>query len=289
MKARNMQELEQKEDRYNIRAVDRAVRILSVLSDGKPRTLTELSEEIGINSSTTFRLLATLAYNNYVERDGQSGAYRPGLACLELARAYHESNDIRQAALPALEMLRDDTKETVHLAVLDKMEVVYVEKLHGLHAIGLMSSRVGGRSPAYCTGVGKVLLAYTPPELVRAHFEQVGLHRYSDATILSLDELLDHLENVRREGYALDRGEHEAEVRCVAAPIFDMTGKAVAAISVSGPAGRIEPLETNLELVNKTRQTARSISARLGYREGSHNAEQFQLRTEEGEMNAQDH
>jgi IclR family KDG regulon transcriptional repressor len=289
MKARDIQELEQKEGRYNIRAVDRAVRILSVLSDGKPRTLTELSEEIAINSSTTFRLLATLAYNNYVERDGQSGAYRPGLACLELARAYHESNDIRQAALPALEMLRDDTKETVHLAVLDKMEVVYVEKLHGLHAIGLMSSRVGGRSPAYCTGVGKVLLAYIPRELVRAHFEQAGLHRYSDATVQSLDELMDHLENVRRQGYALDRGEHEAEVRCVAAPIFDMTGKAVAAISVSGPAGRMEPLETNLELINQTQQTARSISARLGYREGGHNAEQFQLRTEEGEMNAQDH
>lgn len=284
-----MQELEQKEGRYNIRAVDRAVRILSVLSDGKPRTLTELSEEIGINSSTTFRLLATLAYNNYVERDGQSGAYRPGLACLELARAYHESNDIRQAALPALEMLRDDTKETVHLAVLDKMEVVYIEKLHGLHAIGLMSSRVGGRSPAYCTGVGKVLLAYISPELIRSHFEQVGLHSYSEATIQSLDELIDHLESVRRQGYALDRGEHEPEVRCVAAPIFDMAGTAVAAISVSGPAGRMEPLETNLELVNKTRQTAHSISARLGYREGGHNAEQFQLRTEEGEMNAQDH
>jgi DNA-binding IclR family transcriptional regulator len=276
MKVRNKQEVEQKENRYNIRAVDRAVRILSVLSDGKPRTLTELSEEIGINSSTTFRLLATLAYNSYVERDGQSGAYRPGLACLELARAYHESNDIRQAALPALETLRDDTKETVHLAVLDKMEVVYVEKLHGLHAIGLMSSRVGGRSPAYCTGVGKVLLAYISPELIRSHFEQVGLHRYSETTIQSLDELIDHLESVRRQGYAFDRGEHEPEVRCVAAPIFDMAGTAVAAISVSGPAGRMEPLEAKLELVNKTRETARSISARLGYREGGHNAEPSQ-------------
>jgi DNA-binding IclR family transcriptional regulator len=262
--------VEQKEGRYNIRAVDRAVRILSVLSDGKPRTLTELSAEIDINSSTTFRLLATLAYNNYVERDGQSGAYRPGLACLELARAYHESNDIRQAALPALEMLRDDTKETVHLAVLDKMEVVYVEKLHGLHAIGLMSSRVGGRSPAYCTGVGKVLLAYTAPELVRAHFGQVGLHLYSDTTIQSVDELMEHLEMVRWQGYALDRGEHEVEVRCVAAPIFDMTSKAVAALSVSGPAGRMEPLETNQKLIDRTRQAARSISARLGYHEPDH-------------------
>lgn len=256
-----------KEGRYNIRAVDRALCILSMLSDGKPRTLTELSEEIGINSSTTFRLLATLAYNNYVERDGPSGAYGLGLACLELARAYHESNDIRQAALPELEMLRDDTKETVHLAILDNMEVVYIEKLHGLHAIGLMSSQVGGRSPAYCTGVGKALLAHTDPQLIRAHFRKTGLHRYSDLTIQSLDTLMEHLKKVRCQGYALDCGEHEAEVRCVAAPVFDMTGKAVAAISVSGPAARMERLETNQELINRTAQAARIISTRLGYHE----------------------
>jgi DNA-binding IclR family transcriptional regulator len=211
-------------------------------------------------------LLATLASSNFVERIEQSGAYRLGLACLELSRAYHESDDIRQSALLELEMLRDDTKETVHLAILDKMEVVYVEKLHGLHAIGLMSSRLGGRSPAYCTGVGKVLLAYADPGLVWSYFEQIEFYRYSDVTIQSVDELMKHLEEVRSRGYALDRGEHEAEVRCVAAPIFDMSGKAVAAISVSGPAGRMEPLDTNLDLISRTRQAARNISSRLGYR-----------------------
>jgi DNA-binding IclR family transcriptional regulator len=266
MKANREAALEEKENRYHIRAVDRAIRILSLLSDGKPRTLTELSEAIDISGSTTFRLLATLASSNYVERVGQSGAYRLGLTCLELVRAYQESNDIRQSALPELEMLRDDTKETVHLAVLDKMEVVYVEKLHGLHAIGLMSSRVGGRSPAYCTGVGKVLLAYSDPEFVRGYFEQAGLHVYSDTTIQGIDQLMDHLQQVRCQGYALDRGEHEAEVRCVAAPIFDMSGRAVAAISVSGPAARLEPIDTKLGLIEKTRQSARRISSRLGYR-----------------------
>ena len=265
-----------KVERYNVRVLDRAFRILSVLSDGKPRTLTELSQEVSLNSSTTFRLLATLSYHNYVERDGQSGEYRLGLACLELARAYHESNDIRRAAMPELETLRDDTTETVHLAVLDKekMEVVYLEKLHGLHAVGLMSSRVGGRSPAYCTGLGKVLLAHTNPESVRAHFEQTGLHRYSEATIQTVDELLSHLEQVRRQGYALDRGEHEPEVRCVAAPIFDISGEVVAAISVSGPAGRMEPLESKRQLIDRTRKAAHTISAKLGYRKPDPDSDQ---------------
>lgn len=258
--------MEQDEARYNIRAVDRGLQVLSVLSDGKPRTLTELSEAMALNSSSTFRFLATLAFHRYVERNEQTGEYHLGLACLELARAYLGGSDIRRAALPHLEKLRDDSTETVHLAVLDKMEVVYLEKLHGLHAVGLMTSRVGGRSPAYCTGLGKALLAYTDPEKVRAYFSRVGLHRYTSTTIHSVDELLAHLEQVRGQGYALDQGEHETEIRCVAVPIFDLRGQVVAALSIAGPAGRLDPLQTKQELIDKAVQAAAAISARLGYR-----------------------
>jgi IclR family KDG regulon transcriptional repressor len=256
----------QKEDRYNIRAVGRALRLLSLLSDGRPRTLTELSEEIGINSSTTFRLLTTLARHSYVARDGQMQEYRLGISCLELARAYQESSDIRRVALPELERLRDETKETVHLAVLDKMEVVYIEKLHGLHAIGIMHSQVGGRAPAHCTGLGKVLLAYADPGLVRSYYTQTGLPCFSDATIGNVDSLLKHLQEIRSQGYALDLGEHEAEVRCVAAPIFGMSGKVLAAISVSGPASRMQALETQTALIQNTMAAASMISSRIGFR-----------------------
>ena len=261
--------MERDEARYNIRAVDRGLQVLSVLSDGKPRTLTELSGEIALNSSTTFRLLATLAYHNYVERNEPTGEYRLGLACLELARAYLVGSDIRQVALPQLEKLRDDTMETVHLAVLDKMEVVYLEKLHGLHAVGLMTSRVGGRLPAYCTGLGKALLAYADPHKVRAYFSQHELTGYTNTTIQDLDELMTHLEQIRSQGYAFDHGERETEVRCVAVPIFDLNGQVVAALSVSGPAGRLDPLEAKQELVDRTLQAARAISARLGYHSAS--------------------
>lgn len=257
-------------ERYNIRAVDRALRLLAVLSDGKPRNLTELSEAIGLSSSTTFRILATLVCNNYVERDKHSGNYRLGLACLELAQVYHVGSDIRQVALPELERLRDDTKETVHLALLDKMEVVYVEKINGLHVVQVMSSRVGGRLPAYCTGLGKVLLAHTDQHLVRTHFEQTGLIPYTPMTIQSVDALMEHLAQVRRQGYALDRGEHEAEVRCVAAPVFDATNKVVAAISVAGPSGRMDPVEAQTEIIDRTLSAARAISSRLGYRKPNH-------------------
>jgi len=225
-----------------------------------------LSADIGLNSSTTFRVLATLAYHNYVERNESSGEYRLGLACLELARSYHAGSDVRRAALPMLEKLRDSSTETIHLGVLDNMEVVYLEKLHGLHAVGLMASRVGARSPAYCTGVGKTLLAYTDPALVQQHFAQAGLPRHTDTTIQTTAKLLTHLNQIREQGYAFDRGEHEAEVCCVAAPIFDAQGRIVAALSVSGPATRLAPIEERTDLIEQTRQAAADVSARLGYR-----------------------
>ncbi len=253
------------ESRYNIRVLSRAMRLLEVLADGKSRKLAELSEAIGISQSTTFRLLATLLSYGFVEKENRSGGYRLGLTCLELARAYYDSNDLRLTALPELEKLRDATGETVHLGILDDMQVVYLEKLHGLHAIGLMTSRVGGRSPAYCTGLGKVLLAWSDHDTVQAHFSKNGLVAYTAHTITDLSDLMQHLSRVRARGYALDHGEHEPEVRCVAAPIFDISGRVVAAISASGPAGRLDPLEKNRDLIDLTVETASSISRRLGY------------------------
>ena len=256
----------QKSARYNIRVVDRAVSVLNALSDGKPRTLTQLSKELDINSSTTFRLLATLRSHNLVQSEDSTGNYRLGLACLELSRAYHTGNELRQAALLEMKVLRDETMETVHLGVLGDMEIVYLEKLEGLHAIGLMSSRVGRRAPAYCTGLGKALLAHSNPNFIQDNIEQINLQKYTDMTIISQVELLNHLEHIRRRGYALDMGEHEKEVRCVAAPIFDQYGKTVAAISVSGPSGRIDPIEHNQDLIDRTLRAAYNISKNLGYK-----------------------
>lgn len=254
--------------RYNIRVLDRAIGLLTLLSEGQPKNLTELSAQLGVGSSSIYRLLATLASHGYVEHDRAAGGYRLGLACLELSRAYLESSDIRQLALTELENLRDATSETVHLGILDQMEVVYIEKLQGLHAIGLMSSRVGGRSPAYCTGLGKVLLAHLDPALVRNHFRKNGLKRFTDHTITGLPGLVEHLAAVREQGYAIDNAEHETEVRCVAAPVFDRRAEAVAAISVSGPETRLDPFGEQRPLIEATIRTAQAISRRLGYPAG---------------------
>ncbi len=255
----------EKEDRYNVRALDRAICILNVLADGKPRNLKELSAQIGLNPSTTFRLLSTLNYHNYVARRSPSGEYVLGGACLELARSYYGGNDLRRVALPVLEELRDSTTETVHLATLDRVEVVWLEKLPGLHAIGVMSSAVGGRAPAHCTAVGKAQLAYVDTSTLLRLYGDKTLTRISDNSICDREQLLEQLVQVRQRGFALDWGEYEPEVRCIAAPVFDPDGRAVAAISVSGPAARMEPLEGRSDLLGKTMDAAAVISARLGH------------------------
>ncbi len=254
-----------KESRYNIRVLDRAFRVLSLFTDGKPRTLNEVSESIGLSPSTTFRLLTTMVSHSYVRRNENNNQYQLGLACLYLARAYQDSNDIRKIALPELGSLRDDTKETVHLAIMDGMEVVYLEKLPGLYAMGIMSSRVGGRSPAHCTGLGKVFLAYLSPDEVRKYFTRKGLRRYTETTITDLPELMEHLAKIRDQGFGFDKGEHEYEVRCVAVPIFDINEQVIAALSVSGSSIRLDPLEENNEIIRKACDTASNISHQLGY------------------------
>ena len=257
----------QSDDRYTIRVVDRALDILTLLADGEPRLLAQVSGAAGLHTSTAFRVLATLAGRNFVERDAQTGHYTLGIASLELARAYQDASYLRRVALPTLQRLRDDTGETVHLAVLDNLDVVYLDKQQSFRAVAIMSSRVGARLPAYCTGLGKALLAYTDPDLVRAHFDRVGLRRYTDATLPTIDSLLHELEQVRRRGFAFDHGEHEPEVRCVAAPIFGPRGAVSAALSVAGPASRLDPLETNHALIERTVAAARAVSGKLAGRE----------------------
>ncbi|NJL92885.1 MAG: IclR family transcriptional regulator [Anaerolineae bacterium] len=258
----------QNNERYQIRAVDRALRVLTLLADGEPRTLMELSDALELSNSTTFRLLSTLASYNFVQRDEASGRYHLGLATLELARSFQLSNPLQQIALPLLRQLRDDTAETVHLAVLDQMEVVYLEKLHGLHAVGLMSSQVGARLLAYCTGLGKVMLAFSDPQAVREYASQVAYVRFTPTTLTSVETLLGELHAIRAQGYAFDRGERESEVHCIAAPILGPNGRLEGALSVSGPASRMHPVEEQGEHIQKLLATARGISNLLGHRAG---------------------
>ncbi|GAB4437937.1 MAG: IclR family transcriptional regulator [Anaerolineae bacterium] len=255
-------------NRYRIRVLERAIRLLYALVDGEPRNLTQIAADIELSNPTTFRLLATLEEYRFVQRSPDSSHFRLGPACLELARAYLESIDVRQAAMPILEELREHTQETVHLAVLDQMRVFYLEKLPGFHSLGLMSSSVGSYIPAYCTGLGKALLAHVPAEDVRKYYAEHKLEQITPTTITDVDTLLEQLDEVRQRGYAIDLGEREHEVYCVAAPIRAANGEVIAAISVSGPAYRMESQIEEEGLGRIVHEAARSISILVADRGG---------------------
>ncbi|MGB5933073.1 MAG: IclR family transcriptional regulator [Anaerolineae bacterium] len=250
--------------RYQIRAVERALDLLSTFSTSEPElSLTKLSSRLDLNPSTTFRLLMTLQSRGYLEQNPENRKYQLGVACLELGSVFLNQSDIRKEALPILSSLRDDCEETVHLARLAGSEVVYLEKLDGLLPIGIMGSRIGGRAPAHCTGLGKAMLAYEPESEIRELCAESGLRRFTPNTITDLTELLGELACIRERGYAIDNEEHEADVTCVAVPIWNYRQKVVGAISVSGPAGRIDRAMAERGLVAKVKEAGQAISSRL--------------------------
>jgi DNA-binding IclR family transcriptional regulator len=252
-------------NRYQIRSVDRALAILQLFSVESPRwSVVALSAKVQLPVSTTYRLLSTLEARNFIRYSQTTGKYEVGLACLQVAKAVRPSVDIRQEANPYLEGLRESSKETVHLAVLVDMQVVYLEKLPGLHRIVLMGSRVGSVSPSHCTGLGKAMLAFLPPDEVDRHFRATGLRRFTPNTIVDVGILQAELEKVRRMGYALDQEEHEPQVVCVAAPILNHSGVVLAAISVSGPAQRMYSAISAGDMCERVTNAARDIAAQVG-------------------------
>lgn len=254
------------ETRYKLRTVERALSILKLflLSPGEGElNLTEISRRVRLSQSTAFRLLVTLKSAGLVEQIPSNGKYRLGVTCLALGDAFLRSNDLRQKAYASLVKLRDLCGETVHLAFLEAREVVYLDKLAGLHPIGLMSSRVGSRAPAYCTALGKSLLAFLPESQIREIVLKTTLTRFTQNTITDGEQLLEELRKVRELGYSIDNEEHEVGAGCIACPIFDNHG-VIAAVSVSGPVDRVINGPSRENLIRLLKATADEISTGLG-------------------------
>lgn len=216
----------------------RAIGILSAFGqEDAVVPLSELARRTGLPKPTVHRILAELGRWNVVERVPQG--YRPGLRLFELGHRAPQQRDLREAALPYLGDLLEATHETIHLGVLDGNEVVYLEKLSA-RAGPELGSRVGGRMPAHCTGIGKALLAFSPAEVVR-DLLATELPRLTPRTVHAPGLLLRELATVRARGIAFEHEESSAGVVCAACPVFGPDGSAVAAISVAGWSYRLDP------------------------------------------------
>lgn len=248
-----------------LKSLRKAIRVLECFSLQEPRLpLTDIARKVGLPLSTAHRILTTLRTVGIVEQEGDRDLYRLGLKLLELGSMVLANMEVHREALPCIEELVRETGETVHLGVFDGSQVVSIEKMDSPH--GLASHvTIGKGAPAYCTGVGKALLAFQP-EAVVERVCRLGLTAYTPQTITDPVKLRKDLAQVRALGYAVDNAEHQPDVRCVAAPIRNHSGNVVASLSISGPASRI-PRNRITSLATRVREVTARLSARLGYLE----------------------
>lgn len=247
-----------------VQSVGRAFALLELLAQSNNgRSVSELAALSKLPLGTTHRLLNTLVHLGYVEQNPETRLYELGLRFMHLRGALIRRLNLAEQAMPQMKALMRRVNETVHLAVLDGAEIVYLDRVEGLQTVG-MYTQIGKRAPAHATALGKAMLAFMPEEVWRGIVEERGLPRYSPTTITTVEAFEAELECIRQRGYAIDNSETGENVRCVAAPIYDYTGQVIAAASISGPADRMRP-DRDPFLGEMVCETCRTISASLGY------------------------
>ncbi|NWF55742.1 MAG: IclR family transcriptional regulator [Syntrophaceae bacterium] len=253
-----------------VQTIDRVSLLLEVLAQAPAGiSLGELAARVRLPKGTTHRLLSSLAFFGFARQDPESKKYFLGYKVVELGQRVLNQLDLRREARPFLMDLAEKTRETVHLVLLDRQEVLYLDRVEADEDLRVLrtGSKIGTRTTAHSSAVGKVLLAHLPGGQFEDFIRQKGLPCKTPKTITNPNDLRRHLRMVRDLGYAVDDEENEEGVRCVAAPLRDESGAVVAAISISGPSVRMTPKLIRDSLNREVREAALKISAKLGFRQ----------------------
>lgn len=247
-----------------INSLSRGLHALTLLAQAEGAVgVSELAEMLGVDPSSSYRLLATLERHGYVLQEAQGKKYALGYAALELAGAVLRRLNVATIAAPHLRTLVNETGESAHLAVRDGANAVFIGQ-EVATAILRVDTTIGSSEPVHCTAVGKVLLSEMAEGELMAIFGGRPLPRFTSQTITSLDELLPELARTRTRGYAFDDEELHPGVRCLAAPVRDYQNRIIAAIGISGPTSRLTR-ERLPELSAAICDAAAAISEQMGY------------------------
>jgi IclR family acetate operon transcriptional repressor len=227
-----------------VQSVERALDLLEFLAQSVNKVgISELSIATGQPVATVHRLLKTLTARGYVTRDSRTRRYAPGPAAHALASMDHQMMNWTEIAASFLRELVEISGETANVVLLERDRAVYVAQAQPTRMVR-MFTELGNRVPLHSSGCGKVLLAYQSESIVNAIIAQSGLQAFTAMTITDPDRLRQELATIRQQGYAIDSGEQEEGVRCVAVPVYGPKGKVVAAMSISGPSSRLENSRT---------------------------------------------
>jgi IclR family transcriptional regulator, pca regulon regulatory protein len=250
-------------------SLERGLAILSAFRSGQPLLgVSDLARGVGLSRSTAHRYIATLASLGYLQQDPATRKYRLGPRVLDLGFSAINSMDLREVAAPHLQALSDETGHTVNMAVLDGPDIVYIERCRtarqGQREIDL-NLHVGSRLPAYCTSLGKVLLANLSDDKLRETLKQVHFTQRGPNTLTAREELLRELERVRASDLAVNNEELAYGLRSIAAPVRSKSGEAVAAINLAAHRSMVSFDALVARLGPPLRRTADEISARIGW------------------------
>lgn len=244
-------------------SVRNAARLLREFAGERELGVSEVARRLGVGTSTAFRLLSTLSEERLLERADAPGRYRLGMTMYELGATVVPHTGLHEAAVPVLANLRHSTGETVQLAVLDHLEVVFIERLESPQTLQFVAG-VGHRIPAHASSTGKVMLAYLPAAVLAARLEDWKPVRFTRHTIASKGALLADLRRVAARGWAQNVEESALGAISLAAPIRDGDGDVVAALSVVLPVSRADQ-STVRRCTAAALAAAESISRRLGW------------------------
>lgn len=262
--ARNKVKDDSSSSRNTVQSVERTLDLLEALAETGEVGIAQLSGRVGLHASTVHRLLSTLISRGYVRQNPETGRYLLGLKPLDIARAVRIHLDIRMQAMPVLQELMRKSGETANLAVASDHHLVYLEQASSPGWMLRMFVQPGARAPLHSTASGKVLMACLSFGELEELLADYPLIPSASRTIVDREILVSELEEVRRQGYATDWGEQEDGVGCIAGPIYDYTGRVVAAVSISGPWIRVNP--SNLpNLVPLVIDACQQLSSALGY------------------------
>ncbi len=253
-----------------IQCVVRAMSILErVAAANSNAALGQISSELGLNKSTVHGIAATLEHLGYLARHPETGRYALGLKIWELGQSYVGNMNILHESKRFMTQLVDKYQDTSHLAVLSDTEALFIHKIDCSRTVGIRIG-VGTRAPAYCTGVGKALLAAQPPSSLEKIISKISFIKYTDKTLTTPQALREELDVIRHQGVSMDCGEYEVDLYSIGAPVFDHSGQPVAAVSLAGSAQRFSS-DRIFDIANDVRETARRISEKLGYLAGASN------------------
>lgn len=252
-------------ERTGVQSLERAFALLEAVAghaDGV--TLSDLAREVGLHTSTAFHLARTLVNLGYARQDAGTKRYHLGRMAFALASASRDEIELVSIATPVLERMARETGESSHLALYAGNEVAIVARTSGAGAFQLQP-RHGTLRPGHATAVGKVLLAALDAGTLDAYLARHGQPALTDRTITDRARLDEELAGIRSAGIAYDDGEYDPEVRCLAMPVRDFSGRVVAAIGMSGPVWRVT-LQTLTDLGTVLEREAARLSRELGAR-----------------------